>query len=144
MLVRRGLARVQRASRFPPPAANVRWPPAGNRLGGALGRGGRALLARPTIAAIAAVLAGTAATRAVGLRKDVRQKAADAVINGWNQYHIIARGPVLMQILNGQLMAVAIDEDAKHAAVEGLLGFQMHTGPAFKIQYRNGMLRKLP
>ena len=28
-------------------------------------------------------------------------------VNGWNQYHIIARGPVLMQLVNGQLMAVA-------------------------------------
>lgn len=64
-------------------------------------------------------------------------------VNGWNQYHIIARGPVLMQIMNGQLMAVAIDEDAKHAVAEGLLGFQMHVGPPFKIQYRNVMLRKL-
>jgi len=64
-------------------------------------------------------------------------------VNGWNQYHIIARGPVLMQIMNGQLMAVAIDEDSKHAVAEGLLGFQMHVGPPFKIQYRNVMLRKL-
>jgi hypothetical protein len=64
-------------------------------------------------------------------------------VNGWNQYHIIARGPVLMQIMNGQLMAVAIDEDATHAVPEGLLGFQMHVGPPFKIQYRNVMLRKL-
>ncbi|MEO7191113.1 MAG: DUF1080 domain-containing protein [Vicinamibacterales bacterium] len=64
-------------------------------------------------------------------------------INGWNQFHIIARGPVLMQIMNGQLMAVAIDEDAKHAPTEGLLGFQMHTGPPFKVEYRNVMLRKI-
>jgi hypothetical protein len=64
-------------------------------------------------------------------------------VNGWNQYHIIARGPVLMQLINGQLMAVAIDEDSKHAAAEGLLGFQMHTGPPFKIEYRNVMYRKI-
>ena len=64
-------------------------------------------------------------------------------VNGWNQYHIIARGPVLMQLVNGQLMAVAIDEDAKHAAPEGLLGFQMHTGPPFKMEYRNVMYRKI-
>jgi len=64
-------------------------------------------------------------------------------VNGWNQYHIIARGPVLMQIMNGQLLAVAIDEDARHAVAEGLLGFQMHVGPSFKIEYRNVMLRKL-
>ena len=64
-------------------------------------------------------------------------------VNGWNQYHIIARGPVLMQLMNGQLMAVALDEDAKHASPEGLLGFQMHTGPTFKIQFRNVMYRKI-
>jgi len=64
-------------------------------------------------------------------------------VDGWNQYHIIARGPVLMQLVNGQLMAIAIDEDAKHAAPEGLLGFQMHTGPPFKMEYRNVMLKKI-
>jgi hypothetical protein len=64
-------------------------------------------------------------------------------VNGWNQYHIIARGPVLMQLINGRLMAVAIDEDSKHYVAEGLLGFQMHVGPPFKIQYRNVLYRKL-
>jgi hypothetical protein len=64
-------------------------------------------------------------------------------VNGWNRYHIIARGPVLMQLLNGQLMAVALDEDTQHAAPEGVLGFQMHTGPPFKIQFRNVMYRKI-
>lgn len=64
-------------------------------------------------------------------------------VNGWNQYHIIARGPVLMQLVNGQLMAVALDEDPKHFVAEGLLGFQMHVGPPFKIQYRNVLYRKL-
>jgi len=65
-------------------------------------------------------------------------------VNGWNQYHIIARGPVLMQFVNGQLMAVALDEDSQHFAAEGLLGFQMHVGPPFKIEYRNVLLRKIP
>ena len=40
-------------------------------------------------------------------------------VNGWNRYHIIARGPVLMQLINDQLMAVAIDEDAKNAPPRG-------------------------
>jgi len=64
-------------------------------------------------------------------------------VNGWNQYHIIASGPVLMQFLNGQLMAIAIDEDTQHAPAEGLIGFQMHVGPPFKIQFRNVLYRKL-
>ena len=64
-------------------------------------------------------------------------------VNGWNQYHIIARGRVLIQLVNGQLMAIAIDEDTKHFAPEGLLGFQMHTGPPFKMEYRNVMLKQI-
>jgi hypothetical protein len=62
---------------------------------------------------------------------------------GWNQYHIIARGPVLIQLINGQLISVALDEDSKNFVAEGLLGFQMHTGPPFKVQYRNVLYRKL-
>lgn len=64
-------------------------------------------------------------------------------INGWNRYHIIARGPVLMQIINGQLMGVTIDEDTKNFVAEGLLGFQMHVGPPFKVEYRNILYKKL-
>jgi len=64
-------------------------------------------------------------------------------VTGWNHYHIIARGPVLLQLLNGQLMAVALDEDSKGFSAEGVLGFQMHTGPPFKIQFRNVRYRKL-
>ena len=61
----------------------------------------------------------------------------------WNQYHIIARGPVLIQLINGQLIAVALDEDSKNFVAEGLIGFQMHVGPPFKVQYRNILYRKL-
>ena len=64
-------------------------------------------------------------------------------INGWNKYHIIARGPVIMQIINGQLVSVVIDEDVKNFVPEGLVGFQMHTGPSFKVQYRNVLYKKL-
>lgn len=64
-------------------------------------------------------------------------------VNGWNQYHIIARGPVMLQILNGQLISATIDEDPKHFVPEGLIGFQMHVGPPFKIQYRNILYRNL-
>jgi hypothetical protein len=64
-------------------------------------------------------------------------------VNGWNRYHIIGRGPVMIQILNGQLISAAIDEDSKNFVPEGLVGFQMHQGPPFKIEYRNILYRKL-
>ena len=64
-------------------------------------------------------------------------------VGGWNTYHIIARGPVMIQILNGQLISATIDEDVKNFVPEGLLGFQMHVGPPFKVEYRNILYRKL-
>lgn len=63
--------------------------------------------------------------------------------NEWNNYHIIARGPVMMQFINGQLMSVAIDEDPQNFVAEGLLGFQMHTGLPFKVEYKNILYKKL-
>jgi hypothetical protein len=87
---------------------------------------------------------------AVGPKYKVVGNIADATllrgvmnVNGWNRYHIIARGPVLMQLINDQLMAVAIDEDPKGFYAEGVIGLQMHTGPPFKLQYRNLMYRKI-
>lgn len=53
-------------------------------------------------------------------------------VTGWNKYHIIARGPVIIQIINGQLLSVVLDEDSKNFTPEGLVGFQMHTGPPLK------------
>jgi hypothetical protein len=64
-------------------------------------------------------------------------------INDWNQLHIIARGNVLTHILNGHLMAEAIDDDAAGRAMSGLIGFQMHTGPPMKVEYRNIWLKNL-
>jgi|SRR6478609_855715 len=64
-------------------------------------------------------------------------------INGWNTYHIIARGAVMIHIVNGQLMSIAIDEDTKNFTPEGLIGFQMHTGNPFKVEYRNILYKKI-
>jgi 3-keto-disaccharide hydrolase len=64
-------------------------------------------------------------------------------VNDWNQLHIIARGNALTHVLNGHLMAVAIDDDATNRAMGGLIGFQMHVGPPMKVEYRNIWLKKL-
>jgi hypothetical protein len=81
--------------------------------------------------------------KVVGTIADSRLLRGAVNVNGWNRYHIIARSVVLLQFINGQLMSVAIDEDAKHSTAEGLLGFQMHVGPPFKVQFRNILYRKL-
>jgi hypothetical protein len=64
-------------------------------------------------------------------------------VNDWNQLHIIARGNALTHVLNGRLMAAAIDDDAANRAMGGLIGFQLHQGPPMKVEYRNIWLKGL-
>jgi hypothetical protein len=61
----------------------------------------------------------------------------------WNQYEIIARGGVILHILNGQLMAVLVDDDsASPNNVSGLFGLQIEGTPC-KVSFRNLWLKKL-
>jgi hypothetical protein len=61
----------------------------------------------------------------------------------WNQYTIIARGGVILHILNGQLMAVLVDDDpASSNNVSGLLGLQIESTPC-KVSFRNLWFRKI-
>lgn len=67
------------------------------------------------------------------------------VKNGdWNDYAIIARGNVLIHVLNGHVMCEVIDEDTEHRKMSGLIGVQVHVGPPMKIEYRNMLLKQLP
>jgi hypothetical protein len=61
----------------------------------------------------------------------------------WNQYMVIARGGVIMHILNGQLMAVLVDDDAKSSNnVSGLIGLQIEGTPC-RVSFRNLWLKKI-
>jgi hypothetical protein len=64
-------------------------------------------------------------------------------VNGWNTMHIIARGTMLVQILNGQVTSIVVDDDTKGRALSGLIGFQMHMGPPMRVEFRNIYLKKL-
>jgi hypothetical protein len=64
-------------------------------------------------------------------------------LDGWNRYHIIARGNTITLIVNGQLSAIFIDDDTQKRALEGLIGLQMHVGPPFRVSYRNLYLKTL-
>jgi 3-keto-disaccharide hydrolase len=61
----------------------------------------------------------------------------------WNQLHVIARGNVLVQVLNGHVMSQLIDDDTGKRMMEGLLGFQLHMGPPMKVEFRNIWLKNL-
>ncbi len=62
---------------------------------------------------------------------------------GWNRYQVIARGNVLVQILNGRVMSMLIDDDAANRKLDGLIGIQLHTGEPMKIEMRNIRIVKL-
>ena len=63
--------------------------------------------------------------------------------DNWNEFHIIARGGVLTHILNGRVLSVVIDDDAKNRSLSGMIGVQVHVGPPMKIEYRNIRLKRL-
>jgi Domain of Unknown Function (DUF1080) len=82
--------------------------------------------------------------RVVGnLQQSADELKAIIKTNDWNQVHIIARGNTIIQILNGAVTSVLVDDDTKNRAMSGLLGFQMHVGPPMKLELRNVWLKKL-
>jgi Domain of Unknown Function (DUF1080) len=61
----------------------------------------------------------------------------------WNDLHIIARGNTLIQILNGHVMSMLIDDDTPNRKMDGLIGIQVHLGPPMKIEVRNIRIKNL-
>ena len=61
----------------------------------------------------------------------------------WNEYEIIARGPVVLHLLNGQLMAASVFDDPRSADNRaGWIGIEAELNPA-RVEVRNIWLRKL-
>jgi hypothetical protein len=61
----------------------------------------------------------------------------------WNEFHLIVAGNTMTHILNGHVMSVVVDEDAKNRTLDGLLGVQVHVGPPMKVEYRNFRFKEL-
>ncbi|HEV8211130.1 MAG TPA: DUF1080 domain-containing protein [Vicinamibacterales bacterium] len=61
----------------------------------------------------------------------------------WNQVHLIARGSTIVQILNGAVMSMIVDDDLKNRQLGGLIGFQMHFSPPMTVEFRNIWLKPL-
>jgi hypothetical protein len=74
---------------------------------------------------------------------DAKELAVFIRNDDWNEYHLISRGNVLTHILNGRVMSVVFDEDARNRRRDGLLGVQVHVGPPMKIEFRSIRLKKL-
>lgn len=64
-------------------------------------------------------------------------------INDWNQIHLIARGNTLIQMMNGHVMAILVDDDATKARTQGLIGLQCAGPGSVRISFRQVWLRTL-
>jgi hypothetical protein len=63
-------------------------------------------------------------------------------MNDWNEYTVIARGATCMHILNGQLMAVMVDDDPDSSNNQsGLFGIEIEA--TTKVSVRNIWVKKL-
>ncbi len=62
--------------------------------------------------------------------------------NDWNELHIIARGNTLIQLINGRVMSMLIDDDKANRRMDGEIGIQLHvTKAAMKMESRNIRLK---
>ncbi len=63
-------------------------------------------------------------------------------VDDWNDLHIIARGNTLIQLINGRVMCVLVDDDKAGRKMDGEIGIQLHvTNAAMKIETRNIRLK---
>jgi len=63
-------------------------------------------------------------------------------MDGWNEYHIIARGNQCIQLINGVVVA-EFYENAEDRLQSGLIALQLHQGPPMQVKFRNIRLRQL-
>ena len=83
---------------------------------------------------------------AVKLQKKVEKfgdtnEIGKAVKKGeWNKYRIVAKGFHFTQYINGVKTTELIDNDKKTRRADGLLAFQVHSGPPMKVYFKNIVL----
>lgn len=60
-------------------------------------------------------------------------------LNDWNQIEIIARGNTLIQLINGRVASIVVDDDSTHRKMQGEIGIQLHRLPnaAMKMETRS-------
>ncbi|WP_437193450.1 3-keto-disaccharide hydrolase [Planctomicrobium sp. SH527] len=62
----------------------------------------------------------------------------------WHNYRVVVRGNHHQHWIDDHPTTDVIDLDEKGRALDGILGVQVHVGPAMQIQYRNMFLKHLP
>lgn len=64
--------------------------------------------------------------------------------NEWHEYRVLAQGNRHQHWIDDHATAEVIDLDEKNRALSGILGVQVHVGPAMTIQYKDFFLKRLP
>jgi putative heme-binding domain-containing protein len=62
----------------------------------------------------------------------------------WHEYTVIAQGNHLIHKIDGQVTIDLLDFELAKRSLEGLIAFQIHRGPAMKVQIKDVMLKELP
>ena len=62
----------------------------------------------------------------------------------WNTYTIVAKGNHLVHQVNGVTTAEITDHHESDRDLSGVIAFQIHRGPAMKVEIREVSLKRLP
>ena len=62
----------------------------------------------------------------------------------WHDFRVLVRGNHHQHWIDGHPTVDVIDLDEKNRTLEGILGVQVHVGPAMQIQYRDFFVKHLP
>ena len=86
--------------------------------------------------------AGVGGRRIMGSIGDRTELGKLVKMNDWNEYTVIARGGTFIHVLNGQLMAVMVDDDPNSSNNQpGIFGIEIEA--TTKVSVRNIWLKKL-
>ncbi len=99
---------------------------------------GRGILARHGQRTVIDENGGKTTTRFASEEDLYRQIRPDE----WNDYHVIARGNRITTRINGVRMH-EIEDHSPEARRSGIIAFQLHTGPAMRIEFRDIELRRV-
>lgn len=78
----------------------------------------------------------------IGSTGDAAALKAAIHADDWNDLHIIARGNTLIQLINGHVMSIVVDDDKANRKMDGEIGIQLHkTTAAMKMETRNIRLK---
>ncbi|MCA1684707.1 MAG: DUF1080 domain-containing protein, partial [Planctomycetia bacterium] len=72
------------------------------------------------------------------------EKPVPVKLDDWNDYEILAHGNRLVHKVNGKTTVDVTDHDSAQRDLQGIIAFQVHVGPAMKVQFKDVVLKSLP